>query len=167
MNIHNQVPINETSDGVSFYLLILLALAVSFALLVTNLLEIVPFFILAIPVFAVVFAALGVCWSGSFVISVLLGMLPAYGWATGIVLVRPTVTPLTRNLVHANLLVTRFALPVATIGFIIGTGIRYRDQLHDRLPWLLLRIAIAVAITLLLVAAEQYNILQYGSQATP
>jgi len=121
----------------------------------------------ALFIVPVIIAALAVRAGGGFASSFILGTVPMYGLALGLVFVLPreAAIPLYRNAFHALLLVSIIAIPLATLGFVLGSLWRYGTGLRTRLNRLLVRIGLAAVVTVLLLAAERWNLIGFGGMA--
>lgn len=100
----------------------------------------------------------------SFLESVVVGMLPILGIRVGGWWNPPVSLLDLRNMLNATVLDVGLLLPVVTISYIVGVGLRGRDELSDRARPLAIRLGIAVLVFIIAYSLFQMNYLDVGME---
>jgi hypothetical protein len=112
--------------------------------------------------FAILFSGFSAYLTGSYVISILLGLLPIYGAGVGEVIAAPYDGPILLGIINLLLLFSIGGVIISTTGFLIGIIARYKSDIIDKKRWLALRIGASVFICLALYVAARNNWISYG-----
>lgn len=122
--------------------------------------------LLSIALLIFVFAALSGYLSGSYVLSMFLGLLPLYGAGIGEVIGAPYDGSLLAGIANFLLLLSAWGLIVGTFGFLLGIVVRYRGQLSEQTQWIAVRVGISAATLLALYLAARNNWISFGVTPT-
>jgi hypothetical protein len=112
--------------------------------------------------FTILFSGFSAYLTGSYVISILLGLLPIYGAGVGEVIAAPYNGPIVLGIINLLLLFSIGGVIISTAGFLIGTIARYKSDIINKKRWLALRLGASVFICLALYAAARNNWISYG-----
>ena len=116
---------------------------------------------LAVPVLTVLLSASGAYLSESYVISMLLGLLPIYGTGVGEV-VAASYDPLLVGIVNLLLLFSIGGILLATLGFLVGVTVRYGRDIASRARWMAVRVGVSAVLCAGLYVAAKNHWISYG-----
>jgi hypothetical protein len=112
--------------------------------------------------FAILFSGFSAYLTQSYVISILLGLLPIYGAGVGEVITSAYNGSIVFGIMNLLLLFSIGGIILSTTGFLFGIIARYKSDLIDKKRWLALRIGTSIFICLALYIAARNNWISYG-----
>ena len=115
----------------------------------------------AVPVLTVLLSASGAYLGESYVVNMLLGLLPISGVAVGGV-VAASYDSLLVGTVNLLLLFGIGGIPLVTLGFLVGVAVRYGRDLTLRARWVAVRVGISAVLWAGLYAAAENDWISYG-----
>lgn len=118
-------------------------------------------FILALAL-AILFSGLSAYLTESYIISILLGLLPIYGVGVGEVITAPYKGPLLVGIINILILFSMGGIILSTAGFLIGIIARYRRGVVNKKRWLTLRIITSAFICLVIYIAARNGWISYS-----
>ena len=118
-------------------------------------------FILALAL-AILFSGLSAYLTESYIISILLGLLPIYGVGVGEVITAPYKGPLLVGIINILILFSLGGIILSTSGFLIGIIARYRRGVINKKRWLALRIVTSAFICLVIYIAARNGWISYS-----
>ena len=116
---------------------------------------------LAVPVLTVLLSASGAYLSESYVVSMVLGLLPIYGTGVGEV-VAASYDPLLVGIVNLLLLFSIGGILLATLGFLVGVAVRYGRDIASRARWVAVRVGASAVLCAGLYVAAENGWISYG-----
>ena len=109
----------------------------------------------------VILSSAGAYLSESYVVSMVLGLLPIYGTGVGEV-VAASYDPLLVGIVNLLLLFSIGGILLATLGFLLGVAVRYGQDIASRARWMAVRVGASAVLCAGLYVAAENNWISYG-----